>query len=343
MMRKIKVRWATSRYRLGKDDGIRVRMEVVCATGLPERIFAYRMLPKNPATGSKRGHFSHVCSPVDLEDYPEDAPIQTHVPPWFRLSFVDLLLRSETESVAFIEDVRADIRRLLRSLAAVDEVFFTGEDDFFTGIQCSSSGSSASSAGETSSSSGSSVSLGPVQSLTATGTLARGAGTGLPWLIDAPAGGHVALLSGMVSRQLLIQGFDFDSLPADAVLEGFRVRLRARDTARAGSSSSASASDSSLSSASEAPNLAPLLMYLRLYDPDRGFVGDDKANNRPFLGPAWQNLRFGGPADLWNAGISVRMLRTRGDFGLGLIVFLPEEATPTEVAVDLAEITVFYR
>lgn len=360
MARKIKIRWATSRYIVGRDDAIRVRIEVVCADGMEEKLFAYRMLPKSPQTGSTRGFFSHICSPADFSDFPEDEPIATHVPPWFRLSYVDVLVRSETESEAFIEDVRSDIRRLIRSLQAIDNVFLTGEDDFLTGIQCFSSFSSVSSV--SSGSSGSSRSLGPVKSLKSTGTFEQNLGYGQEWVpigtgAGSPVGSsdslspltrnmsRVGLMGGLVSRQLLIQGYDFDALPPNAVLEGLVASLTTRDATLLGSSiSSAAAPDSSSSSLSvDSPILAPLLTYFRLYDPEIGFVGDEKSNNYPIFGPDWQVLPFGGDNDLWSAGISVDTLRRRGDFGIGLIVFLPDDINQARVDVDGVEIEVFYR
>lgn len=359
MARKIRIHWATSRYTLGRDDAVRVRIEVACADGLPsDKIFAYRLLPKNPKTGSKRGFFSHICSPADLEDYPEDEPIPTHVPPWFRLSYVDVLLRSTTEAEAFIEDVRSDIRRLLRSLKAVDAVFFTGEDNFGSNLVCASSSSSFSSASAGSDSS--SASLGPLQSLKSVGSFEQGVGPGVIWTpIGAGAGSPIgssdsldaltrnlnrtSLQPGLVSKILLIQGYDFSDLPSDASLEGLVARLIVRDASLLGSSLSASPSLSSSSSSIAAAVQTPLLGYFRLYDPDRGFVGDDKSNNTPIFGPDWQILDFGGQSDLWNAGISASTLRRRGDFGLGLIVFLPEDVTDSIVDVDGVEIEIFYR
>lgn len=358
MARKIRIHWATSRYTLGRDDAVRVRIEVACADGLTDKIFAYRLLPKNPKTGAKRGFFSHICSPADLEDYPEDEPIPTHVPPWFRLNYVDVLLRSTTEAEAFIEDVRSDIRRLLRSLKAVDTVFFTGEDAFGSNLTCESSSSSLSSAGIAPDSS--SASLGPLKSLKSVGSFEQNVGPGENWApIGTGAGSligssdsldalnrnlsRISLPTGLVSKILLIQGYDFSNLPADASLEGLGARLSIRDASLLGSSLSASPSLSSSSSGSSLPVYAPLLGYFRLYDPDRGFVGDDKSNNTPIFGPDWQILDFGDASDDWNAGISVSTLRRRGDFGIGLIIFVPEDVADAVVDVDGVEIEIFYR
>jgi hypothetical protein len=349
MARKIKIKWATSNYTLGRIDAIRVRIESVCAEGMPTKIFAYRMLPKNPATGASRGYFSHICSPVDLEDYPEDAPIPTHVPKWFRLGYVDVLLRSEIEAEAFIRDVRGDVLRLKRSLDAVDAVFERGTDDLGTGIVCETP--SSSSASVESSSSTSSESLGPVQSVTATGTFEQNVGFGQPWTAIGTGAGspigsldsisatarnasRVTLPAGLVSRMLLIQGFDLDALPADAVLQGITAKLVARDATLLGSSGQ---------SASSAAVVGPRLFFFRLYDPERGLVGDNKANNDLVYGPDWTEWTFGDDNDRWNAGISVNTLRTRGDFGVGLVVGVDDTSDDAVVDVDGVELEIFYR
>lgn len=153
----------------------------------------------------------------------------------------------------------------------------------------------------------------------------------------------MTLFCNLVSKMLLIQGYDFDDLPENAVLQGIIARLVARDSTLLGSSiSSAPAGSVSSSSSAEAPN-GPRLFFLRLYDPDLGLVGDDKSNNDVIFGPDWQNFVFGGDDDLWNAGISVKTLRERGDFGVGLVVGVDDTIDEATVDVDGVELEVFYR
>lgn len=122
MPRGIAISWSSNLYRQGLDTGIRVRIEVVGAVGLSRKVFAYRALPRNPVTGQMAGFFDHVCSPPDLEDYPEDAPLPGARPPWFRLDYVDILVRSREEATAFVEDVRHDVDRLVKALDDADKL-----------------------------------------------------------------------------------------------------------------------------------------------------------------------------------------------------------------------------
>lgn len=153
--RRIKINWAVSRFILNRIDGIRVRIEAECAQDMPTSIFAYRNLPVDPATGSQAGWFSHVCSPVDLEEFPENAPIPTHHPQWFRLSYVDVLLRSRVEANAFIEDVCDDVRRLQHTLTIMDTIEPEGSEEIGGAVTCETSSSNSSDSSDSSDSSSS--------------------------------------------------------------------------------------------------------------------------------------------------------------------------------------------
>lgn len=113
------VRCRVSDSVVGRDDGIRIRLDVEEPTGITPKLFAYRLLPLNANTGESLGHFSHVCSPVDIAEYPEDAPGVDDSPPWFRLEFVDVLVRSWAEADNFKASVLSDLRRLKTTIARV--------------------------------------------------------------------------------------------------------------------------------------------------------------------------------------------------------------------------------
>jgi hypothetical protein len=145
MSRHIHLKWAVSHYVYNVIDGLRVRIWVEEAVGVTSKIFAYQQFPKNPSTGAKAGVFDHVCSPPDLEEFPEDEPEAASRPEWFRLDYVDVMLRSVTESDAFIEDVRADVASLVNTLNVMDTLVPTGEEWIGGEPDASSSSSSNSS------------------------------------------------------------------------------------------------------------------------------------------------------------------------------------------------------
>lgn len=125
--RAVRLSWSVSRYRYQDTDGIRVRITADQAVLMPDKIFAYMLLPLKPGAGAKVGAFDHVCSPVDLEEYPEDEPIPGSRPEWFRLNYVDVLLRSRTEVYEFIKDVISDVKRLKNTLNLMDNLIPGGE------------------------------------------------------------------------------------------------------------------------------------------------------------------------------------------------------------------------
>lgn len=125
--RRIKLTWHVSRYYAHSTDGIRVRIEATNANLMPNKVFAYQMMPVGPADAERAAMFDHVCSPSDLEEYPEDEPVATLRPAWFRLNYVDVLLRSRTEVDAFIRDVTADVQSLKNVLDIVETMNPEGE------------------------------------------------------------------------------------------------------------------------------------------------------------------------------------------------------------------------
>jgi hypothetical protein len=118
--RRVRLTWSVSRYNFHGTDGIRVRIEAADAELMSDKVFAYLLLPMKPAAGEREGAFSHVCSPTDLAEYPEDEPIPGVRPEFFRLNYVDVQLRSRSEAKAFIQDVTDDVQRLKTTLDIMD-------------------------------------------------------------------------------------------------------------------------------------------------------------------------------------------------------------------------------
>lgn len=125
--RRVKLTWQVSRYNYETTDGIRVRITASDAVDMPTKIFAYQLLPLKPGAEERVGAFDHVCSPTDLEEYPEDDPLPNYRPAWFRLNYVDVLLRSRAEVKAFIEDVAEDVQRLKTTLDIADTLLPGGQ------------------------------------------------------------------------------------------------------------------------------------------------------------------------------------------------------------------------
>ena len=121
--RRVQLTWAVSSYKYQDTDGVRVRLEANNAENMPNKIFAYLLLPMQPGAGVREGAFSHVCSPTDLAEYPEDDPIPGHRPEWFRLNYIDVHVRSRSEAKALIQDVANDVAHLKATLDTMDTLF----------------------------------------------------------------------------------------------------------------------------------------------------------------------------------------------------------------------------
>lgn len=125
--RAVHLTWQISRYNFHDTDGIRVRITADNAVNMPTKIFAYLLMPMKAGAGERVGAFDHVCSPVDLEEYPEDEPLPGHRPEWFRLNYVDVLLRSRTEVYEFVREVIGDVKRLKNTLNLTDNLIPGGD------------------------------------------------------------------------------------------------------------------------------------------------------------------------------------------------------------------------
>lgn len=125
--RNIHLEWAVSRYDINDIDGIRIRITATQATNMPTKIFAYQMQPVKPGGTQQIAAFDHVCSSVDLEEYPEDEAEPNSRPAWFRLNYVDVMVRSREEAREFINSVLEDVKLLKNTLDIADDLLPGGE------------------------------------------------------------------------------------------------------------------------------------------------------------------------------------------------------------------------
>lgn len=350
MPHSVKLTWASSYYRYGEHDGIRVRITADCGNNVSEKIFAYRMLPTS--LHGTEGHYSHVCSPVDLADYPADEPLSGASPEWFRLSYVDVLVRSVEEAENFVTIVREDVRRLIHTLDTT-ETLFDGDFELVgdNAVDCDASSSSSSSA---SLSESASVSYGSLQSLTDTGEAELYSGVGISWeTIGTGAGSpygasdseganlsQVSLCAGESSKLLLVHNYDFSAIPDDAIITGFRSTLVLRDATDGDVPSSMSSL--SLSSSSAVAAECPRIGFLSLLHPEVG-IGDTRDADACISGPSWEIRTYGDSTDMWGLPPLTGKDIKDGGFGFVIGVYCPWNTNNAIVEVDGVGITVFYR
>jgi hypothetical protein len=125
--RNVHLEWSVSRYDINDIDGIRIRITATESNDMPTKIFAYQMLPVKPGGTQQVATFDHVCSSVDLEEYPEDQAVPNSRPAWFRLNYVDVMVRSREEAREFINSVIEDVQLLKNTLDIADDLLPGGD------------------------------------------------------------------------------------------------------------------------------------------------------------------------------------------------------------------------
>jgi len=233
MSRSLTMQWAVSNYIVGTHDGIRVRITITCNEDMESEVFAYRQLPYDPSTGELAGYFSHICSPVDLAEYPRNRVAAESSMPWFRLPFIDVLLRSTDEAAEFVSLVQSDLIRLKRSLDNLATL--TSTTTVTVGTGCTEDEEST----ESSDSDTVEGSLALAEYAMAAAAHAivfdsqglwEVVGDGADSDTETPASlARITLQPGTASHVLQISGFDVSTIPDAAIITGISAIVSIRD------------------------------------------------------------------------------------------------------------------
>ena len=109
-------------YVVNNVDGFRMKIEANSANNMSNAIFRYIRGSFNSNSGTYQEDFDGVCSPSDLEEFPEDAPAGTSNPAWFRKSYVDLVFRSQTTAEEAWDRIVKDVTILVKTLDTMDNI-----------------------------------------------------------------------------------------------------------------------------------------------------------------------------------------------------------------------------
>lgn len=115
-------RFAQRPYRTTEAQGFRMAIAAYGASRMSDRVFRYIRRPYNPITGVTADELDGVCSPADLEEFPEDAPNPADNPAWFRRASVDLVVRSQAEAEELWSGVVKELTALVAALDFMDVV-----------------------------------------------------------------------------------------------------------------------------------------------------------------------------------------------------------------------------
>lgn len=114
-------------------DAFRIVVVASDAHLMPDEIFAFRQIPLQPGTAETSEVFDHVCSPVDLEEYPIGAPLTNAVPPWFRTDTVDLVYRTREQAMEALQLIVQDVISLINGMNTADVL--VEQPPFWIGLQ----------------------------------------------------------------------------------------------------------------------------------------------------------------------------------------------------------------
>jgi len=111
-----------ARYQVNVVDGIRLRITVTDANLIPAKIFLHQLKPVAVGGTTRVPEFQAVCSPADLEEYPEDDVAPGANPPFFRRAMVDLVFRSQHDADAALAAIARDVGQLISTLDIMDNL-----------------------------------------------------------------------------------------------------------------------------------------------------------------------------------------------------------------------------
>lgn len=130
-MASLSVRFSQTAVRRGVYD-YALKVEVSSAIGIPRKVFVFHQMPSGP-DGNTFAQFAHVASPVDLQEYPEDAASATV--PWYRTDKCVIWCRCADDLALakqmFVDDI-AQLKRAYENLSS-DENFTVQTTVNFTG------------------------------------------------------------------------------------------------------------------------------------------------------------------------------------------------------------------
>jgi len=95
---------------------------------ISSKVFAIEVMPKSADTLAPSYRFSHVCSPAELIEFPEDEPQDNC---YFRVNKVEMIFDTDKIIQSVMDNVKSDINRLVKEfneLNAADPV--TTQDVF---------------------------------------------------------------------------------------------------------------------------------------------------------------------------------------------------------------------
>jgi hypothetical protein len=115
-------KYVQTKYVINNVDGFRMKIDAYDANNMSNAIFRYIRGPFSASTGTYSDEFDGVCSPSDLEEFPEGSPTPGANPAWFRKGSVDLVFRSQTTANETWDKIVSDVKILVNTLDIMDVI-----------------------------------------------------------------------------------------------------------------------------------------------------------------------------------------------------------------------------
>lgn len=113
-------RYTQTRTNANNIDGFRFKVEAYGGNNIPNKIFRYAKEDLNAREATYRLAFDGVCSPSDIEEYPEDEPNPEGFPQFCRLDYVDLVFRSQSVAEDAWQILVEEVTNLVSTLNIMD-------------------------------------------------------------------------------------------------------------------------------------------------------------------------------------------------------------------------------
>lgn len=82
----------------------------VVGFGLSSKVFAIEVMPKSADLTAANYRFSHVCSPAELVEFPEDVPGDCH---YFRVDCIEMVFDTPDIVEHVMDNMRHDVKKLV--------------------------------------------------------------------------------------------------------------------------------------------------------------------------------------------------------------------------------------
>ena len=120
----------TLKHTIKKTAGGTVSLKLqTIAHGMSSKVFAIEVYPSSADVAAPHYRFSHVCSPSELVEFPEDDPRDNC---YFRVDTVEFIFDTDKMIEHVMRNVRQDLSKLSREFNALenDAEVVTGTDEF---------------------------------------------------------------------------------------------------------------------------------------------------------------------------------------------------------------------